>query len=345
MAKILESRLIKNLGRPKPKAYLTRVLPEKGMEALENLLDLKFWEDESVPPKKVIVDEARDVEILISLLTDDIDAELMDSAPKLKLISQYAVGFDNIDVKAATERGIYVTNTPGVLTDTVADFTFALLLAVARRVVEGDRYVREGKWRVGWGPLIMTGSDVHGKTLGIIGLGRIGKAVALRGKGFGMKILYYDIYRDKRFEEEHKVEYVDLETLLRESDYVSLHTLLTPETRHMIGEKEFGLMKKTAYLINTSRGGVVDQKALYKALKEKKIAGAALDVFEKEPIDPDDPLLKLENVVLAPHAASASMETRTKMALMVAENVEAFLQGRRPPTLVNPEVMEVNPLG
>ncbi len=232
-----------------------------------------------------------------------------------------------------------------MLTETVADFAFALMLAVARRVVEADKYVREGKWKVGWHPLMMIGSDVYERTLGIIGMGRIGSAVARRAKGFGMKVLYYDAIRREDLEKELGVEYTDMDKLLEESDFVSLHVPLTPETYHLIGEEQLRKMKPTAFLINTSRGKVVDQKALYKALKEGWIAGAGLDVFEQEPIPPDDPLLQLNNVVLAPHAASASYETRSRMAEIVAENLIAFLNGKVPPTLVNKEVVNVRPPG
>jgi len=282
---------------------------------------------------------------LVSLLTDPIDEEVFDAAPKLRIVSQYAVGYDNIKVEEATKRGIYVTNTPGVLTETVADFTFALMLAVARRVVEADRYVREGKWKVGWHPLMMVGTDVYGATLGIVGLGRIGSAVARRAKGFNMRVIYYDVVRREDLEKELGIEYVSLDKLLEESDYVSLHTPLTPQTYHLIGEEQLKKMKKTAFLINTARGKVVDQKALYKALKEGWIAGAGLDVFEQEPISPDDPLLELDNVVLAPHAASASYETRSRMAEMVADNLIAFLKGEVPPNLVNKDVVNVRPPG
>ncbi len=329
----------------RPKVFITREIPERGLSRIRERFDVDLWTEEAPPPKEVILERVRDVDALVPLLTDPIDAEVMESAPRLRIISQYAVGYDNIDVGEATKRGIYVTNTPGVLTETVADFAFALMLAVARRVVEADRYVREGNWKVGWHPLMMIGRDVHGATLGIVGLGRIGRAVARRAEGFGMKILYYDVRRDEDLERERGYEYRELDDLLRESDFVSLHTPLTPETEHLIDEEKLRLMKPTAYLINTARGRVVDQKALYRALKEGWIAGAALDVFEREPIPADDPLLSLPNVVLAPHAASASLETRSKMAEIVADNLIAFLEGREPPTLVNREVLRVRPPG
>ncbi len=329
----------------RPKVFVTREIPERGLSKIREYFEVDLWTDEAPPPKEVIIERVRDVDALVSLLTDPIDAEVFDAAPKLRIVSQYAVGYDNIDVKEATKRGIYVTNTPGVLTETVADFTFALMLAVARRVVEADKYVREGKWKVAWHPLMMLGSDVYGRTLGIVGMGRIGSAVARRAKGFGMRILYYDSVRREELERELGAEFVDLDRLLEESDYVSLHVPLTPETYHLIGEEQLRKMKPTAFLINTARGKVVDQKALYRALKEGWIAGAGLDVFEQEPISPDDPLLKLDNVVLAPHAASASHETRSKMAEMVADNLIAFLNGKVPPNLVNREVVDVRPPG
>jgi glyoxylate reductase len=329
----------------KPSLFMTREIPKRGLDIIRENFDVDLWPDEAPPSKEEIIRRIKDKQALVSLLTDPIDEEVINSAPNLRIIAQYAVGFDNIDLKAATKRGIYVTNTPEVLTETTADFAFALMLAVARRVVEADKYVRNGKWKVAWHPLMMLGEDVHGRTLGIVGLGRIGCAVARRAKGFDMKILYYDVIRREDLERELGIKYVDLETLLRESDFVTIHTPLTPETYHLIGEKQLRMMKKTAFLINTSRGKVVDQKALYKALKEGWIAGAALDVFEQEPISMDDPLLELENVVLAPHIASATHETRSKMAEIVAENLLAFKRGEVPPTLVNKDVLNVRKPG
>jgi glyoxylate reductase len=329
----------------KPSLFMTREIPKRGLNIIRENFDVDLWPDEAPPSKEEIIRRIKDKQALVSLLTDPIDEEVINSAPNLRIIAQYAVGFDNIDLKAATKRGIYVTNTPEVLTETTADFAFALMLAVARRVVEADKYVRNGKWKVAWHPLMMLGEDVHGRTLGIVGLGRIGSAVARRAKGFDMKILYYDVIRREDLEKELGIKYVDLETLLRESDFVTIHTPLTPETYHLIGEKQLRMMKKTAFLINTSRGKVVDQKALYKALKEGWIAGAALDVFEQEPISMDDPILELENVVLAPHIASATHETRSKMAEIVAENLLAFKRGEIPPTLVNKDVLNVRKPG
>ena len=332
----------------KPKVYITRKIPEKGLRRIVERFEVEVWPEYYPPPKSVIIDKVRDVDALVTLLTDKIDEEVLSKAKKLRIIAQYAVGYDNIDVEAATKRGIYVTNTPGVLTEAVADFTWALILAITRRIVEADSFVRSGEWeetRTGWHPLMMLGFEVYGKTIGIVGMGRIGQAVARRAKGFNMKILYHDIVERPEIEKELGAIKVSLETLLKESDIVSIHTPLTKETYHMIGEKELKLMKKTAYLINTARGQVVDTEALIKALKEGWIAGAALDVFEEEPLPKNHPLTKLKNVVLAPHAASATVDTRSNMADLVAENLIAFLEGRIPPTLVNREVVKVKPPG
>ncbi|MCD6448482.1 MAG: D-glycerate dehydrogenase [Thermoplasmata archaeon] len=316
------------------KIFITRRLPEEGLKMLDEH-EVEIYEGDAPPSKQEIIEGMRGKDALICLLTDKIDSEVMNASPNLKIIANYAVGYDNIDVGEATKRGIFVTNTPGVLTETVADLAWALIMAAARRIVEGDNFMREGKFK-GWAPMLLLGSDVYGKTLGIIGAGRIGQAVARRAKGFNMRILYYSRKRKENFEKECNAEYVDLETLLREADFISLHTPLTPETYHMIGEKELKMMKSSAYLINTGRGKCVDEKALVKALKEGWIRGAALDVFENEPeIEPE--LKELENVVLTPHIGSASYETRSRMAVMVAENVLAALKGKIPPNCINPE--------
>ena len=265
------------------------------------------------------------------------DAELLDNAPNLKVVSNMAVGFDNIDAAECTTRGIPVGNTPGVLTDTTADLAWALLMAGARRIVEGMDYVRARKWKT-WGPMLLMGQDVYGATLGIIGLGRIGATVAKRATGFDMRILYYDVRRREDLETEWELEYVDLDTLLRESDFVTIHTILSPETHHLIGEREFQLMKETAVLVNAARGPIVDPEALHKALKEGQIAYAALDVTEPEPINMDNPLLELDNIIIVPHIGSASYATRGKMAEMAARNLIAGVKGERLPTCVNPEV-------
>jgi glyoxylate reductase len=329
---------------PKPKVYVTREIPERGLKIIKERFDAEVWPEYAPPPKEVIIEKVKDVDALASLLSDKINAEVLDVAPKLKIVAQLAVGFDNIDVKEATKRGIYVTNTPGVLTETTADFAWALLMAVARRVAEADKYVRTGQWKVGWHPSMLSGRDVYGATLGIVGAGRIGSAVARRARGFNMKILYYDVIPRPELEEELGARRLDLDRILRESDFVSVHVPLMKATYHLINAEKLKLMKKTAYLINNSRGPVIDEKALYEALKEETIAGAALDVFEQEPTPVGNLLLKLDNVVVAPHISSASHETRSKMAEMVAENLIAFFEGRKPPNLVNPEAMQVRPL-
>ena len=328
----------------KPKVYITRDLPERGLKKIKEHFDAEVWPEYAPPPKKVIVDKVATVDALVSLLSDKIDPEVFNAAPKLKIVSQLAVGFDNIDIAEATRRGIYVTNTPEVLTDTTADFAWALLMAIARRVAEADKYVRTGKWKVGWHPAMLSGRDIYGATIGIIGAGRIGYAVAKRAKGFDMRVLFYDVIPRPEMEKDFRAKKVDLDTLLKESDFVSVHVPLMKETHHLVNAQRLSLMKKTAYLINNSRGPVVDEKALYEALRKGQIAGAGLDVFEQEPTPVDNPLLKLDNVVVAPHISSASLETRAKMSEMVAENLVAFFEGKRPPNLVNSDVIKTKPL-
>ena len=329
---------------PKPKIYVTRKLPERGLQIIRKHFDMEVWPEYAPPPKKTIIEKAKNVDALATLLSDKIDAEVFNAAPRLKIVSQLAVGFDNIDIPEATKRGIYVTNTPEVLTDTTADFAWALLMALARRVVEADKYVRTGQWKVGWHPDMMAGRDIYNATIGVVGAGRIGYAVAKRATGFSMKILFYDVVPRPEIEKDFGAKKVDLDTLLKESDFVSIHVPLMKETQHLINEQKLKLMKKTAYLINNSRGPVVDEKALYKALKEGWIAGAGLDVFEQEPTPVDNPLLKLDNVAVAPHISSASIETRSKMGEMVAENLVAFFEGKKPPNLLNADVMKVRQL-
>jgi glyoxylate reductase len=327
----------------KPKIYVTRELPERGLNIIKQHFETEVWPEYAPPPKKTIIEKAKNVDALATLLSDKIDAEVYNAAPKLKIVSQLAVGFDNIDLAEATKRGIYVTNTPEVLTDTTADFAWALLMAVARRVVEADKYVRTGQWKVGWHPAMLTGRDAFGTTIGIVGAGRIGYAMAKRALGFDMKVLFYDVIPRPEIEK-LGAKKVDLTTLLRQSDFVTIHVPLMKETHHFINEEKLRLMKKTAYIINNSRGPVVDEKALHKALKEGWIAGAGLDVFEQEPTPADNPLLKFDNVVVAPHISSASLETRAKMSEMVADNLVNFFQGKQPPNLVNPDVMKVRQL-
>lgn len=326
---------------PKPKVYVTREMPERGLNIIKEKFDTEVWPEYSPPPKKVIIEKAAEIDALVPLLSDKIDAEVYNAAPKLKIVAQMAVGFDNIDLQEATKRGIYVTNTPGVLTETTADFAWALLMAVARRVVEGDKYVRTGQWKVGWHPMMLQGRDVYGATLGIVGLGRIGCAIAKRAKGFDMKVLYHDVVRRQDFEKEYGIQFTDVETLFKTSDFITVNVPLLKETYHLVDEKKLKMMKKTAYIVNNARGPVVDEKALYKALKEGWIAGAGLDVFEQEPTAMDNPLLKLDNIVVAPHISSASYETRSRMAEIVAENLMAFFEGKTPPNLVNTDVLKV----
>jgi glyoxylate reductase len=271
---------------------------------------------------------------LLCLLTDQIDSALMDAATELKVISQCAVGFDNIDVAAATARGIIVGNTPGVLTDATADFTFTLMLSAARRVVEGMDYVRAGKWET-WGLTLLLGQDVYGATLGIIGMGRIGQAVAKRARGFAMRVLYYDQQRLPEVEQSLGVEYCSLDDLLAEADFVSLHVNLTPETKSLIGARELGLMKPNAVLVNTARGPIVDPEALYAALKSGSIAAAALDVTDPEPLPTGHKLLSLSNLIVVPHIASATVTSRTQMALIAVRNLVAGLEGKPLPFCVN----------
>jgi glyoxylate reductase len=319
----------------KHKAYVTREVPAKGIEMLRQECEVEVWEGELPVPRDVLLNKVSDVDGLYSLLTDRVDQELLDAAPRLRVVSNMAVGYDNIDVPACTARGIPVGHTPGVLTDTTADFAFALLMAAARRVVEGVAYVRAGRWKT-WGPTLLMGLDVHGATLGIVGIGRIGQAVARRASGFDMRILYHDPYvPDAGIE---GATSVDLDTLLAESDFVTLHVPLTETTYHLIGQRELRKMKSTAMLVNTSRGGVVDPEALYEALRDKQIAYAALDVTEPEPIPVDHPLVTLPNCIVVPHIASASVATRTKMATMAAENLLAGLRGEPLPHCVKPEV-------
>jgi glyoxylate reductase len=303
---------------------------------IAEVAEIEIWLDELPPPYEVLLDKVRDVDGLLSLLTDRVDSALMAAATRLKVISNLAVGYDNIDVAEATRRGVWVGNTPGVLTETTADFTFALLMAATRRVVEADTYTRLGKWRT-WGPMILLGQDIHGATLGIIGLGRIGAEVAKRAKGFNIKVIYHDEVR-RSIEEETRldVEYMpDLVKLLSNADFISIHVPLTPATYHLIGKTEFNSMKQTAVLVNTSRGQVVNQKALYEALKSRRIFAAAIDVTEVEPLPPEDTLLTLDNIIITPHIASASFTTRTRMAVMAAQNLLAGLRGEAPPHCVN----------
>ena len=318
----------------KPKVLLTRSTPAAVLAKIDARCDFDCNREDRPLTREEIAARIADRAGVLCHLTDRIDGAIMDRAPQLKVIANVAVGYDNIDVPAATARGILVTNTPDVLTDTTADFAFALLLAAARRVAEGDRFVRAGQWRE-WRFDLLLGTDVHHATLGIVGLGRIGAAVARRAHGFGMKILYWSPRRARpELERELGAAYVEKDTLLREADFISLHNPLRPETRHMIGRPEFALMKREAILINTSRGPVVDEEALVEALKDGRIAGAGLDVFEREPqLHPE--LVNFPSVVLTPHIVSASRQTRLRMVEVAAENLVAGATGEIPPNAVN----------
>ena len=324
-----------------PKVFVSRIIAQEALDSIARATEMEVWPEELPPPYEVLVEKASNADGLVTLLTDRIDADLMDKSPGLKVISNMAVGYDNIDIEEATRRHIVVGNTPGVLTETTADFAFTLLVSAARRVVEADNFTRQGKWQT-WAPMALLGQDIHHATLGIIGLGRIGVEVARRARGFDMKVLYHDSVRRSGEEESQLgVEYVsELSGLLSRSDFVSVHVPLTPETHHLVGANEFALMKSTAVFVNTSRGTVVDQKALYEALKTGQIFTAAIDVTETEPIPADDPLLTLNNIIVAPHIASASFPTRTRMAMMAAENLLAGLRGEVPPNCVNPEALK-----
>lgn len=324
----------------KARIFVSREIPQAGRQLLEQHFTVDVWPQYAPPNKQQLIEKIAGCAGMVSLLSDKIDAEVLATAPELKIIAQYAVGYDNIDVAEASRRNICVTNTPDVLTEASADFAFAQLMAVARRVVEADKYVRNGQWQVAWHPSMMLGYDVYGATIGIIGAGRIGQAVARRARGFSMKVLYYSTSPKPDFASETGARRVELDELLRESDFVSLHVPLNEGTRSLINADRLALMKKTAFLINNSRGPVVDEKALCQALKSGQIAGAALDVFASEPTPADNPLLLLENVVVAPHISSASHATRARMAVMVAENLIAFFTGKRPANLVNQQIFK-----
>ena len=318
--------------------YITREIPRPGIDLLtEACRQVDVNPDDRVLTREELLAAVRGRDAVLCLLTDTIDAAVLDAARGCQIFANCAVGFNNIDLRAATERGIAVTNTPGVLTDATADLTWAILLSLARRIVEGDRFTRAGKFR-GWGPMLFLGGDVSGRTLGIVGAGRVGTAVALRSRGFRMRVLYCDHVQNEALEQAVGARRVELAELLRESDFVSTHVNLDAATHHLIGARELALMKPTAYLINTSRGPVVDEAALVEALRKRQIAGAGLDVFENEPeLAPG--LVELDNVVIPPHLGSATIGTRTRMATLAAANILARLRGERPPNLVNPEVL------
>jgi glyoxylate reductase len=322
----------------KPRVYSSHPLFEEARKILDANCDVEYWSGSERPSREEVLRKVKDKEGLVCLLTEKINEELLRAAPKLRIAANVAVGYDNIDVNACTKRGVVATNTPGVLDETTADFAWTLLMAVARRLSEGELLARSGIWK-GWNLDQLCGADVWGKTLGIVGFGRIGRAVARRSCGFQMKVIYTDAVRaPEDVEKSVNAEFRDMNTLLAESDFISLHVPLLPETRGLFGAAKFSRMKPTAFLINTSRGPVVDEAALIAALETKKIAGAALDVFENEPFV--HPGLKRPNVVLTPHLASASLETRTKMAVMAANNVVALFQGQRPPNMINGDIFK-----
>ncbi len=326
----------------KPRIFVTRRIPQEGLEILKRCCQVEVSDYDGVIPRSLLLEKVKDTDGLLVLLTDMIDKKVIVAAgKKLRVISNYAVGYNNIDVVEATKRGIMVTNTPGVLTETTADLAWALLMCIGRRIVEGDKLVRVGKFR-GWEPMLLLGTDIHESTLGLIGFGRIGQAMARRAKGFNLKVIYYD--REPVppiIEKELGASYVSFDELLRKSDFISVHVPLTEETFHLIGQEEFSMMKKESYLINTARGPIIDEKALVKALKGGVIRGAALDVFENEPAIEQE-LMNMDNVVIVPHIGSASYRTRTKMAIMAAKNLISALRGERPEFLVNPEVLGKN---
>ena len=324
----------------KPRVFVTRPIAQEALDRLRQEMDLVVWPGEIPPSREVLKRELRTAQGVLCLLTDSLDREVLQAAPALRVISTMATGHDNVDVEEATRRGIAVGTTPGILAKTTADFAFALLLSAARRVLEGDHHVRQGGWQT-WQPLGFLAPDVHQATLGIVGMGAIGLEVAKRALGFEMRVLYHSRSRQWREEEEYGIEYAALlPLLLRSSDFVSLHLPLTPETYHLIDGVALEMMKPSAILVNTARGAVVDTMALYEALRQGTIAGAALDVTDPEPLPPDHPLLTVGNVIVTPHIASASQETRRRMALMAAENLLAALRGAEMPHCVNPQVFQ-----
>ena len=326
------------MSQQQPKIYVTRRLPEEALAPLRTCGEVQVWESDHAIPRETLLQEIIDTVALLGMVTERIDDDLLDHAPQLKLVANMAVGYDNVDVPALTRRGVVLTNTPGVLTETTADLTFALMLGIARRIGEGERRVRAGQWPV-WSPFVFLGTDVHHATLGIIGLGRIGIEVAKRARGFDMRVLYHNRSQNKDAEEQLGCTRVDMDTLLSESDFVVVLVPLGPQTHRLISAPQLKKMKPTAFLVNAARGPIVDAPALYEALRDNVIAGAALDVTDPEPLPADDPLLTLDNCLVVPHVGSASIATRTRMATLAAENIAAFLSGRRPPTPVNPQVL------
>ncbi|HET7093699.1 MAG TPA: D-glycerate dehydrogenase [Thermomicrobiales bacterium] len=322
----------------KPKTAVTRIIPEAGLKMVREATDMRLWEEELPPSPEQLADLLHGCDGAITLLTDRIDGPVLDREPQLRVVSNFAVGYDNVDVPAATERGVAVCNTPGVLTDATADAAWALLMAAGRRIVEAADYVRAGKWRT-WGPTLLRGQDFAGATLGVVGFGRIGREVAKRARGFDMKIVFNDTHRDEAAERALGAEFRPLDDLLRESDFVTLHVALTPETTKLIGARELGLMKPSAVLVNAARGPVVDTDALVAALRDGTIFAAGLDVTDPEPLPADHPLVHLPNAVVVPHIASATFKARDAMAELAARNLLAVLNGETPPVCLNPEVL------
>ncbi len=318
---------------------VTRKIPPNGMDILTQHCEVEVWPARIPPSREELREMVADVDAVVSLLTDEFDAEMMDRAPELQVISNYAVGYDNIDVEEATRRGIAVTNTPGVLTETTADMAFALLLAAARRVPEGDAAVRNGQW-LSWEPTYMLGRDLHNSRLGVVGMGRIGRAVARRAAGFSVDLVYADPTRNEELEKELGAEYVELDELLTTSDFISVHVPLIDQTYHLIDRERLNSMKEGAVLVNTSRGEVIDERALIEVLRRDYLAAAGLDVFSEEPLSEDHPFTELDNVVLTPHLGSATINTRREMARLAAENAVTVLNGQRPEHIVNPQVLE-----
>jgi glyoxylate reductase len=323
----------------KPVVVIPQYLHEPGLSMAREAAEVVYWPEDSPMPRERLLAAVVDADGVLSHPASRFDRQLLDRAPRLKVIANVAVGYDNVDVAACTERGIAVCNTPGVLTDATADATLALMLAVSRRVVEADRFIRSGGWRY-WTPTLLVGQDLTEATVGIVGMGRIGREVARRVRAFRARVVYYSRRRYPEVEAELGATYVDLPTLLAESDFVTLHVPATPETRHLIGAAELAQMKPTAYLINAARGPIVDQAALAEALRAGRIAGAGLDVYDPEPIPADDPLLRLDNVVLMPHVGAATLRTRQRMSELAARNLIAVLKGQPPPACVNPEVLK-----
>ncbi|WP_163971555.1 2-hydroxyacid dehydrogenase [Oceanobacillus halotolerans] len=321
----------------KPIIYITRKIPVELLKPYEDRYDFRMWPESETPvPREILRREAREADGVLCMLTEKIDEAFLSENAHLQIIANMAVGYDNINVEAANRKGIWVTNTPDVLTETTADLTFALLMATARRVTEASDYIKEDRWK-NWSPFLLAGSDIHHKTIGIVGMGRIGKAVAKRATGFNMSILYHNRTRKHQAEKEVGVTYVPFETLLDESDYVISLVPLTKETKHLFNEAAFQKMKESAIFINVSRGGTMDEIALYEALQSGEIKAAGLDVFEEEPISSDHPLLKLDNTVCLPHIGSSSMKTRSQMITLCLDNIDAVLQGQQPKTPVRIE--------